>query len=87
MCDSTILIHFLMNLFHLSAALLYMWVGVVLVYATPASYFVVYCNQHQVMARRSERLRSRDPEIVEMEFECFVFVSWKVLRVKRTFYA
>ena len=36
-----------------------------------ASYFVVYCNQLQVMARRSDRLRSRDPEIVEMEFECF----------------
>ena len=51
-----------------------------------ASYFVDYCNQLQVMARRSDRLRSRDPEIVEMEFECF-FVSWKVLHVKRTFYA
>jgi len=37
-----------------------------------ASYFVVYCDQLQVMARHSDRLRSRGPEIVEMEFECFV---------------
>ena len=34
---------------------------------------MVYCNQLQVMARRSDRLRSRDPEIVEMDFECFFF--------------